>query len=103
MIILPIKKKWFDLIVSGVKKEEYREIKPFYTRRFHWEDDIKMRTYMITTDVMFRNGYSKVSPTIFCHVCIKKGFGKKEWGAEPGKLYYVLEITSIWEVNNVKN
>ena len=34
MLILPIKKKWFDMILSGEKKEEYREIKPYYTSRF---------------------------------------------------------------------
>lgn len=27
MLTLPIKKKWFDMIVSGEKAEEYREIK----------------------------------------------------------------------------
>ena len=26
MLVLPIKKKWFDMIASGEKKEEYREI-----------------------------------------------------------------------------
>ena len=30
MLILPIKKKWFDMIASGEKKEEYREIKRKY-------------------------------------------------------------------------
>ena len=34
MLTLPIKKKWFDMIVSGEKKEEYREIKPYYDSRF---------------------------------------------------------------------
>lgn len=33
MLILPIKKKWFDMILSGEKKEEYREIKPYYESR----------------------------------------------------------------------
>ena len=33
MLILPIKKKWYDMILSGEKKEEYREIKPYYTKR----------------------------------------------------------------------
>ena len=33
MFILPIKKKWFDMILSGEKKEEYREIKPYYRSR----------------------------------------------------------------------
>ena len=27
MLTLPIKKQWFDMILSGEKKEEYREIK----------------------------------------------------------------------------
>lgn len=30
MLILPIKRKWFDMILSGEKKEEYRDIKPYY-------------------------------------------------------------------------
>lgn len=34
MLTLPIKKKWFDMIVAGEKKEEYREIKPYYDSRF---------------------------------------------------------------------
>ena len=34
MLTLPIKKKWYDMILSGEKKEEYREQKPYYTKRF---------------------------------------------------------------------
>lgn len=34
MMILPIKGKWFNMILSGDKQEEYREIKPYYTTRF---------------------------------------------------------------------
>lgn len=34
MLILPIKGKWFNMILSGDKREEYREIKPYYTTRF---------------------------------------------------------------------
>ena len=29
------------MIKSGEKKEEYREIKPYYTSRFNFEDEIK--------------------------------------------------------------
>ena len=38
-IILPLtlNKKWFDMILSGVKKEEYREIKPYWIKRFKAE------------------------------------------------------------------
>ena len=34
MLVLPIKKEWLDMIISGEKKEEYREIKPYYDSRF---------------------------------------------------------------------
>lgn len=27
---LPLKAKWYDMIESGVKPEEYREIKPYW-------------------------------------------------------------------------
>jgi len=29
-----LRKKWFDMIASGEKKEEYREIKEFWMKRF---------------------------------------------------------------------
>lgn len=86
MLTLPIKKKWFDMILSREKKEEYREIKPYYTSRFK---------NMESCLVKFRNGYSLSSPYIICAVHIKKGTGKQEWGAEPNKNYYVLEIKCI--------
>ncbi|WP_232297135.1 ASCH domain-containing protein [Capnocytophaga sp. oral taxon 329] len=31
---LTIKKQWFDMILSGEKTEEYRDIKPYYNLRF---------------------------------------------------------------------
>ena len=34
MLILPIKKKWFDMILSGEKTEEYRKIDGYYMVRF---------------------------------------------------------------------
>lgn len=33
-IHLPLRKKWFDLIKQGIKKEEYREITPYWLSRF---------------------------------------------------------------------
>ena len=94
MIILPIKKKWFDMILSGEKKEEYREIKPYYDTRFgnvwktsaHWNEIHTIR---------FRNGYSKNSPSFLADVSLNVGIGKPEWGAEEGKQYYVLTIHEI--------
>lgn len=80
MLTLPIKKKWFDMILSGEKKEEYREIKPCYTSRFanlfcinatHSKYHIQnIKNFLqseyakknICEEIMFRNGYSKILP-----------------------------------------
>lgn len=97
MLTLPIKKKWFDMILSGEKKEEYREIKPYYKSRFYTAGLVDR--YGLPTIsrawIAFRNGYSATSPAIEakCTLDIKKG--RPEWGAEPGKEYYVLSIETV--------
>ena len=109
MLTLPIKKKWFDMIVSGEKKEEYREIKPYYDSRFFHliaKEIIPEKEYSLKietiTKVKFRNGYSKNSPSIVCNVEITTGYGKAEWGAEPNKEYFILKILSVEEISNGK-
>ena len=73
MLTLPIKKKWFDMIKSGEKLEEYREIKPYYDSRFkkycHMSSRDVMENYIPDNciDIIFRNGYSKSSPSIKCN------------------------------------
>lgn len=103
MLILPIKRKWFDMIKSGEKKEEYREIKPYWTKRLQNDGLFECNTkYGFCRPVIFKNGYRKDSPKIFC-LCkseIREGQGKQEWGAEPNKEYYILEILEILEVQN---
>lgn len=97
MIVLPIKKQWFDMIASGVKKEEYRDIKPYYTSRFMSIGllDKMSRPTNSNVWVMFRNGYSKSSPTLkaLCRLDVKQG--NTAWGAEPDTTYYVLIIEAI--------
>lgn len=101
MLILPIKKKWFDMIKSGEKKEEYREIKPYWTKRFYkLKTSICGYSVIFEGKVIFKNGYSKNSPKIICDVFIFKGYGKEEWGAEPNKLYYVLKILSVEKIDD---
>lgn len=89
MLVLPIKKKWFDMIASGEKKEEYRERKPYY--------DVRLPKYFNgkAEFVIFRNGYSKKSPQIKCLCRLKVDTGEKKWGAEQGKMYYVLKILQV--------
>lgn len=37
-LVLSLKQEWFDLIKAGIKKEEYRELKPYWQKRlkFHF-------------------------------------------------------------------
>lgn len=102
MLTLPIKKKWFDMIKSGEKKEEYREIKPYYNSRLGVrliiQELINGSNAKFISNIMFRNGYGKDRPTILCKCEISKGYGKEEWGAEPNKLYYVLRILDVEEI-----
>ena len=39
-----------------------------------------------------RNGYSKDSKAIKARCRLRIGKGRPEWGAEPDKQYYILEI-----------
>ncbi|HET8736229.1 MAG TPA: ASCH domain-containing protein, partial [Pricia sp.] len=46
---LNLKKKWFDMILSGEKKEEYREIKEYWIGRlirFLWVNDMVGISYL---------------------------------------------------------
>ena len=87
MLTLHIIREWFDLIECGYKKEEYREIKPYYDSRF--------KELGVPTVIRFRAGYSKDAPVIECRVIIMKGKGKEKWGAVPGEMYYVLSIKKV--------
>ena len=96
MLTLPIKKKWYDLIARGVKKEEDREIKPYYETRFRnifgamWESGEAPEARVI-----FRNGYSADAPQLMALCSLRVGEGREEWGAVPGERYYILEIKEV--------
>lgn len=97
-MILPIKKKWFDMICSGEKKEEYREIKPYWTKRFHTLGFVDRDGFVVPhkpTLITLQNGYRKDAPYINVWVFLKIADGYEKWGAEPGKAYYVLEIVAM--------
>lgn len=93
MLTLPIKRKWFEMIVSGEKKEEYREIKPYWTSR------IRRYGYAgINFVVRIKNGYQIDAP--YADLLVKKtvGFGRPEWGAPADRKVYILQIIDILEV-----
>lgn len=107
MLVIPIKKKWFDRIAAGEKKEEYREIKPYYTSRFvkalgfpegereEVQELLRRMPSQKKITVLFRNGYTADSPAFVADCSLSIGEGKPEWGAESGKQYYRLRIDSV--------
>ena len=50
---LNLYRKYFDEILNGTKTIEYRDIKPYWTKR------LENRHYDI---IIFRNGYKKLAP-----------------------------------------
>lgn len=92
---LVLKKKWFDLIASGGKKEEYRCETPYWDVRIAgWEnkakgtDDEEGKTCVVA----FSCGYRK--PTMWCLLTmltysLKSKF--PEWG-EPKEPHYVIVL-----------
>ena len=106
MLVLPIKKKWFDMIKSGEKKEEYREFKRYYDNRLPkyfgtFITDVNGISYGWNENneriVVFRNGYSRLAPQIKCLCTLSIGSGIYKWGAEPHKQYYILKILKIYK------
>jgi len=86
---LTLKKKWFDLILSGIKKEEYRAIKPYWDTRFSKEYDL----------IRFKNGYSKNSPWFDIELKeIIKGIGNPELGGN-SDFVYILKLGNILKRN----
>lgn len=82
---LAVNKTWFDMILSGEKKEEYRELKEYWHKRFstHWNKAEKgkgnggIKEYDF---VEFTNGYSKSSPQVtFECLGISKGKPNPKW------------------------
>ena len=42
---LPLKKEWYEMIESGIKKEEYREIKPYWCNRLLYGGPLGVNEY----------------------------------------------------------
>lgn len=99
MLILPIKKKWFDMILSGEKLEEYRQIKTYYRTRFFSKGFLDSEGNPTDRQewILFRNGYFKSSPSFmaYCQLSIKEG--NPEWGATPNERYYTFQILEVKE------
>jgi hypothetical protein len=115
---LVLKGVWYDMIASGEKKEEYREIKMYWIDRlidsrgmryeelavrYFWEDrfnpDLKtmkedfdggLLAFKGFTHIRFRRGYSSASMTFLCNG-ILIGVGVRKWGA-PRKPVFIIKL-----------
>lgn len=103
-VILPLvlKGKWYDMIASGEKKEEYRDLKPYYTTRIvNWHNKM-WPGYAV---VEFRYGYARDAermafyamriigddPEERFHCAIRNESLHPEWG-EPETPHFVIQL-----------
>ena len=99
-LTLSLKKPWFDMIKSGKKKEEYREFNEFWIKRLTWtnryskEQRNPFNGTILFDRLVFTLGYPKTDDKErrleFKNPKIRIDKGLPEWGAEPGKLYFVI-------------
>lgn len=94
---LNLKKKWYDMILSGEKKEEYRGVKDYWAKRFNYFNSKDLITCNHGfSEIVFRNGYSKNAPTMKIQLkSIELNTGKPEWGANPKETYFVIKLGEI--------
>ena len=89
---MTLKRKWYDMIASGEKTEEYREIKPYWTTRF--KDFLVKKPFDY---IIFKNGYSSDSPEMKVELLdIQFGISKKEWSGEISDCYVLFLGKVLW-------
>lgn len=116
MLILPMKKKWFDMVLSGEKRQEFREYKPYWTKRIEsWEriNGEKGRSlnpieneivFSKLLPILFVNGYGKNAPRFIGKVdgySIRSIPRHPEWGESEyaEKLHYAFHVRVIERIN----
>lgn len=88
---LTLKYKWYDMIDSGEKLEEYRDFKPYYFSRLDkYIDAIDRRE---TVYVTFYRAYDvNRSQMTFEIESIQLREGNPDWGAIKGVEYYCIRL-----------
>ena len=87
LLKLTLKRKWFDMVASGEKREEYRIAGPWIMSR------LKGKEY---DAVEFANGYPKTCPRVIVkYRGYRHSTGRPEWGAETGKEYVVIDLGEV--------
>ena len=108
-LVLVLKHKWYDMIDSGVKNEEYRKIQPYWENRLvdykalskYVEDNrmylrVKRMFFPFRPAIddvcgQFPRGYTPVSMT-FAVKEITVGMGNPAWGAPDGEPVFIIRL-----------
>ena len=100
-LYLTLKKKWFDMILSGEKTEEYREMKPYWLRLAN--------ATLMYDKIRFVNGYGKDRPSFEIElkdvVFAGRDFdikGNEDWGADNSTNFYILKLGRILSKSNIR-
>lgn len=97
-IRLTLTKEWFDMILKGKKKEEYRDIKPYWQTRLMHPDGHKGYKF-----IEFRNGYGKKAPFIKVECRgIYIDFSRPELNAGKTQRVYVIRLGKILKKKYIK-
>ena len=98
---LTLKKKWFDMILSGEKREEYRDLSDYWWKRL---------TKGGYTHIKFVNGYGNHRPWMLVewladpiHGCRQMfGVGHPEWGGDISKTVFILKLGKVIDRGNIE-
>lgn len=103
---LNLHKKWFDMILSGEKKEEYREVKDFWRIRLfkRKKGQENLKPGYLFSHVRFSNGYAKNRRQILVkihYIELDPQEGYEKWGAIKGEKYYVIKLLDVVSTKNI--
>lgn len=84
---LVLKHCWYDMIASGRKIEEYREIKPYYKKLANLRKDDM---------IIFHRGYTNTCIGAKVRYCYQ-GHGAPSWGGDLDKLQWVIGFVVIYK------
>lgn len=99
MLKIQMQKYWWLKVYNNQKPEDYREIGPYWEKRFRTIGLLDEKGEPVkgaVADVILANGFREKSPELQARVTLKIREGEEKWGAEKGKKYYVLSILK-WE------
>ena len=91
-LYLVLKDPWFSMIEAGDKPEEYRENTAYYQRLFYKSMNAKDNEFQKYDRLVLAHGYTKdpKKRLVFRNPKFRVGEGQTKWGAEPGKVYFII-------------